>query len=76
VDFLVLPVAFVLANVAYTGGWVVELLVRLIRRDRYPHLGPMLLKLGLVFTLVVVLLPPVASGAALLARCATGAVRW
>jgi len=76
VDFLVLPVAFVLANVAYTGGWVVELLVRLIWRDRYPHLGPKLLKLGLLLTLNVVLLPPVASGVALLVGYAMGAARW
>jgi hypothetical protein len=68
VEPLALPVAVVLANVAYTGGWVVELLVRLIWRDRYPCLGPKLLKLGLAFTLAVVLLPPVASGTALLIR--------
>jgi hypothetical protein len=72
VEPLALPVAVVLANMAYTGGWVVELLVRLIRRNRHPHVGPKLLKVGLVFTLVVVLLPPVVSGAVLLARCVTG----
>ena len=73
VEPLALPVAVVLANMAYTGGWVVELLVRLTWRDRYPYLGPKLLKVGLVFTLVVVLLPPVVSGAVLMVRCVTGA---
>ena len=76
VDFLVIPVVVVLANMAYTGGWVVELLVRLIWGDRYPHLGPKLLKLGLLLTLNVVLLPAVCSGAVLLVRCVMGAVRW
>ena len=76
VEPLALPVAVVLANVAYTGGWVVELLVRLIWRDRYPYLGPTLLKLGLVFTLAVLLLPSVGAGAALLVRCVMGAARW
>jgi hypothetical protein len=66
----------VLANVAFTGGWVVELLVRLICRDRYPYLGPTLLKLGLVFTLAVLLLPSVGAGAAWLVRCVMGAARW
>jgi hypothetical protein len=37
--------------------------------------GPKLLKVGLVFTLVVVLLPPVVSGAVLLVRCVTGVAR-
>ena len=76
VDFLALPVGVVLANVAYTGGWVVELLVRLIWRDRYPYLGPTLLKLGLVFTLAVLLLPSVGWGAVWLVRCVMGAARW
>ena len=76
VDFLVIPVVVVLANVACTGGWGVELFARLIWRDKYPHLGPMLLKLGLVFTLVVVLLPPVAAGVAWLVGYAMGAARW
>lgn len=75
VEPLALPVAFVLANVAYTGGWVVELLVRLIWRDRYPRLGPLLLKVGLAVTLTVVLLPPVAGGVALLVGCVKGAAR-
>jgi len=76
VEPLALPVGVVLANVAFTGGWVVELLVRLIWRERYPYLGPTLLKLGLVFTLAVLLLPSVGAGAAWLARWVMGAARW
>ena len=76
VEFLALPVGVVLANVAYTGGWVVELLVRLIRRGRYPYLGPTLLKLGLVFTLAVLLLLSVGWGAVWLVGFVMGAARW
>jgi hypothetical protein len=73
---LALVAGVLLANAAFTGGWVVELLVRLIWRERYPYLGPTLLKLGLVFTLAVLLLPSVGWGVVCLVRCVVGAARW
>jgi hypothetical protein len=57
------PIAIILApfliNICYTGGWVVEIVSRLILRERIERLGPLLLKLGLGFSLLVALLPSV-----------------
>lgn len=46
-------------NIAYTGGWLAELFLRIVWRERWPLLGPMFLKLGLSFSVIVVLLPAV-----------------
>ena len=44
-------------NVFYTAGWVVEICVRVICRQRSPAVGPALLKSGLTFSVVLVSLP-------------------
>ena len=49
----------VLANVAYTLGWIAELIVRVVRRSATPRIGPLLLRVGLGFSAVVVLAPAV-----------------
>jgi len=57
------PIAIIFApfliNIAYTAGWVVELNSRRILGRRIERLGPLLLKLGLGFSLLVALLPSV-----------------
>jgi len=57
------PIVIILApfliNVCYTGGWFVEIVSRFILRERVERLGPLLLKLGLGFSLLVALLPSV-----------------
>lgn len=53
---LAAPVAI---NICYTGGWIVELLLSAIRRKASSPLGPVLLKLGVGFSLIMVLLPSI-----------------
>jgi len=48
-------------NVFYTAGWVVELCVRVVCCQRSPTVGPALLKLGLILSVVLVLLPSTVS---------------
>lgn len=44
-------------NLCYTAGWVVELLVRDIWPESSKRVGLRLFKIGLIFSLVVVLIP-------------------
>jgi hypothetical protein len=57
------PIAIIFAplliNVGYTGGWFVEIISRFIFRERIERLGPLLLKFGLGFSLLVALFPSV-----------------
>jgi hypothetical protein len=46
-------------NIAYTFGWVAELFLYFIWRQRSNVIGPVLYKLGLYFSLVVVMLPSI-----------------
>jgi len=56
---LVPAIAFgVLANVCYTLGWIVESSLLVVRRRGSPSLGPRLFKAGVMFSLVLALLPP------------------
>ncbi len=59
VEPLALLAAPLLANVGYTAGWVAELTLRLLWRDAPERIGPALLKLGITFSLAVVLFPSV-----------------
>lgn len=54
--FVVILAPFAI-NFFYTAGWVVELLVRNIWPERSKRIGLRLFKLGLIFSLVVVLIP-------------------
>lgn len=49
----------ILINIAYTAGWASELILRHIFKDRARHIGPILLFMGLTFSLIVVILPAV-----------------
>ena len=40
----------VLSNVWYTGGWLVELIVRAVARGNIPWFGPMALAAGTLFS--------------------------
>ncbi len=59
IEPLALIFAPILMNFAYTAGWVIELLLRLIWHGKPGQIGPKLLKSGLLFSLCVVLLPSV-----------------
>jgi hypothetical protein len=56
---LALLAAPVLANVAYTLGWVTELIVNVARGSDARRIGPVLLRVGLTFSGVVIFAPPV-----------------
>jgi hypothetical protein len=49
----------VMANVCYTGGWVAELLVRAIWKERAGDFAQISFRLGLLFSAVVTLAPAV-----------------
>jgi len=59
VEPLALMAAPFAINIAYTAGWMAELLLRIVWRERSAILGPSLLKLGLSFSLVIELLPAI-----------------
>jgi hypothetical protein len=44
-------------NIAYTAGWVVEIVMRRLSPEKSLVIGPALLKLGLTFSVALVLLP-------------------
>lgn len=44
-------------NICYTAGWLVESLLNVIRGNKSNLTGPMLLKLGLGFSVFIVLIP-------------------
>lgn len=59
VEPLALIAAPVLLNVAYTAGWMAEVLVRLVYPGVPRRFGPVLLGMGLGVTVVVEVLPAV-----------------
>jgi hypothetical protein len=42
------------ANAWYTGGWVAELALRIVLRDRFLWLAPVMLAAGVIFSLVFI----------------------
>ena len=57
VSFFLVPLFGVLANLCYTGGWIAELLLRAIWREKARDVGPQLLLVGLLMSLVPLPLP-------------------
>jgi hypothetical protein len=57
--FILVPVVVfgLMANVCYTGGWVVELLIRRAWPDESELAGTLSFTLGIVFAVIVTLLP-------------------
>jgi hypothetical protein len=62
VEPMAIFVAPIVINLAYTAGWVVELILRLVFSVKSRIVGPILLKIGVVFSLVVVSLPSIVWG--------------
>ena len=58
VEPLALFAAPIAINIAYTAGWVTELIARKIMRESW-FVGPALLRTGMLFSLVVIALPTV-----------------
>jgi hypothetical protein len=63
VEPMALFVAPFLVNIAYTAGWVVEIVTRRLSPKGRPAVGPILLKLGLTFSALVALFPAAFWGA-------------
>ncbi len=59
VEPLALLFAPFLVNLAYTSGWFVEVLLRLVKPDLPSTLGPRLLKTGLLFSAFIISIPAV-----------------
>jgi hypothetical protein len=51
-----------LANVCYTGGWVVELLIRKVFKRNATRFGPIAFGVGLGVSVLTTFLPPVMDG--------------
>jgi hypothetical protein len=47
----------IMANIFYTGGWIAEVTLRVIRKRGSKTIGPRLFKLGLCFSLILASLP-------------------
>jgi len=57
IEPMVLFAAPILFNIAYTGGWIAELFLRIVSRERNSIIASTLLKLGLSFSLFIAILP-------------------
>jgi hypothetical protein len=57
VEPLALIAALILLNICYTGGWIFELILSTFRNKNSSPIGPALLKLGLVFSIIIAFLP-------------------
>lgn len=49
--------AATIANICYTGGWIVEIFARLRWKEKASHFGPIMWSVGMVFSTVVCFLP-------------------
>ena len=54
IALLIAPIAI---NICYTSGWIVETIINSIRRKKDKPIGPKLMKIGMVFSIVVLLIP-------------------
>jgi hypothetical protein len=52
----------VVLNVAYTSGWITELLLRRVLRRDLPRFGPIMFRAGLGLSLLLTFVPPVSDG--------------
>jgi len=62
---------FIVANVFYTCGWILELLVAKVWRVSTPVFGPIAFTLGTALSVVVTLVPPASSFSSPCSRRAT-----
>ena len=49
-------------NLCFTGGWIAELVARLLWRERAEFFGPIMFSLGLLFSIAISFLPPLLTG--------------
>ena len=59
IDVVLLVVFLFVANVCYTGGWIVEIVVAKISSRRVDRFGTAAFKIGVIFSVVVALFPGV-----------------
>lgn len=64
VEPMAIFIAPILINICYTSGWIIELVLRTVFKS--PKLGTVLLKIGISFSLLMVLLPSLGGFIALL----------
>ena len=57
IEPMALFIAPIAINICYTAGWIVELILNVIRRKGVPPAGPVLMKLGVGFSVFMALLP-------------------
>ena len=62
VEPLALFAAPIFVNIAYTAGWITEIAVRRLWPGKTTPIGPALLRIGLVFSIGLELIPSVAWG--------------
>jgi hypothetical protein len=56
------------ANVCYTGGWVSELIARLIWKEQSEHFGKIAFALGMIFSVILTVVPFVLCSAIVLLK--------
>jgi hypothetical protein len=57
VEPLAIIFAPIVINILYTAGWMAELILRIIWREKSPDIGPILFKLGISFSLFAIFFP-------------------
>lgn len=57
VEPLALLFAPIAINICYTTGWIIETIVNSLRRKEDQSIGPILMKVGMVFSIVVLFIP-------------------
>lgn len=58
----------IMANICYTSGWMAELTARWLWKEKAENFGPILLSLGLIFSVLLTLLPAVMSVSVFVSR--------
>ncbi len=55
--FAGIPMFAIGANILYTGGWVSEIIIRFLWKEKAEHFGPIMWTLGTAFSICVCFLP-------------------
>jgi len=66
------PFYAIIANICFTSGWIVEIVVRKIWRERTGAFGEISFALGLVFSIFLTLAPAILSTVALVVKLLMG----
>ena len=68
VEPLLIAISPILVNLAYTGGWISEIILLKLWGENATNIAPILLKLGITISAVAVLFPAIIWGIILLAN--------